>query len=106
MCNTYDVSKVPYPIFQENCICEHQILAWMNLDLKYWNSVILFAGLSGDEFKFNKSTGDGPARYNIIHYKQVSVGKYDWVTVGDFHDGDIFLNMSGKSILRWIFLFL
>ena len=57
-----------------------------------------FSGLSGDEFKFNKSTGDGPARYNIIHYKQVSLGEYDWVTVGDFHDGDIFLNMSGKMI--------
>ena len=57
-----------------------------------------FAGLSGDEFKFNKSTGDGPARYNIIHYKQVSLGKYDRVTVGDFHDGDIFLNMTGKKV--------
>ena len=57
-----------------------------------------FSGLSGDEFKFNKSTGDGPARYNIIHYKQESLGEYDWVTVGDFHDGDIFLNMSGKMI--------
>ena len=69
------------------------MFAWINYALK---SFYTFAGLSGDEFKFNKSTGDGPARYNIIHYKQVAVGKYDWVTVGDFHDGDIFLNMSGK----------
>ena len=65
----------------------------------------MLLGLSGDEFKFNKSTGDGPARYNIIHYKQVSVGKYDWVTVGDFHDGDIFLNMSGKIILYAVYFF-
>ena len=64
----------------------------------YINVSLQFSGLSGDEFKFNKSTGDGPARYNIIHYKQVSLGEYDWVTVGDFHDGDIFLNMSGKMI--------
>ena len=53
-------------------------------------------GLSGDKFKFNNGTGDGPARYNIIHYKQVSIGKYEWVTVGQFYDDQISLNMSGQ----------
>ncbi|KAK4315520.1 hypothetical protein Pmani_013263, partial [Petrolisthes manimaculis] len=33
-----------------------------------------FVGLSGDEFKFDEQ-GDGPARYNIIHFKQVSPGQ-------------------------------
>ncbi|CAB4067609.1 Metabotropic glutamate receptor 8,Metabotropic glutamate receptor 7,Metabotropic glutamate receptor 1 [Lepeophtheirus salmonis] len=42
-----------------------------------------FVGLSGDRFKFNEQ-GDGPARYNIIHYKQIEVGVYKWVTVGFF----------------------
>ena len=53
------------------------------------------AGLSGDEFKFN-SRGDGPARYNIIHYKQVRPGEYEWVNVGFFRDGEIEMNMDGK----------
>ena len=54
------------------------------------------AGLSGDPFQF-KQGGDGPARYNIIHYKQVSRGVFKWVNVGSFHDGNITLNMSGTT---------
>ncbi|XP_042890815.1 metabotropic glutamate receptor-like [Penaeus japonicus] len=50
-------------------------------------------GLSSDEFKFD-SQGDGPARYNIIHFKQVSRGKYSWVTVGQYVEGELRLNMS------------
>ena len=53
------------------------------------------AGLSGDEFKFNER-GDGPARYNIIHYKQVFPGEYEWVNVGFFHDDEIEMNMDGE----------
>ncbi len=52
-------------------------------------------GLSGDQFQFNFA-GDGPARYNIIHFKQVRPGDFRWVTVGYFHDGDIKLDMDGK----------
>ncbi|XP_040572263.1 metabotropic glutamate receptor [Lepeophtheirus salmonis] len=52
-----------------------------------------FVGLSGDRFKFNEQ-GDGPARYNIIHYKQIEVGVYKWVTVGFFDDDEIHLNMD------------
>lgn len=37
--------------------------------LKYLRNVD-FEGLSGDRFKFDQN-GDGPARYNIIHFKQV-----------------------------------
>ncbi len=55
----------------------------------------LLLGLTGDKFKFN-SKGDGPARYNIIHYKQVEKGVYKWVNVGFFHDEAIELNMTGK----------
>jgi metabotropic X receptor len=36
--------------------------------LKYLRDVS-FKGLTGDEFAFD-SNGDGPARYNIIHFKQ------------------------------------
>ena len=53
------------------------------------------AGLSGDKFKFNER-GDGPARYNIIHYKQVAPGEYEWVNVGFFHDDEIEMNMDGE----------
>lgn len=56
------------------------------------------AGLSGDWFRFD-ANGDGPARYNIIHFKQVSPGKYRWVRVGEYMEGTLNLNMSGKIIL-------
>ncbi len=49
--------------------------------------------MSGDEFKFN-DRGDGPARYNIIHYKQVRPGEYEWVNVGFFDDDKIEMNMD------------
>ncbi|KAL6435479.1 hypothetical protein ACFW04_005448 [Cataglyphis niger] len=54
-----------------------------------------FEGLSGDKFRFDKN-GDGPARYNIIHFKQVEPGKYKWIRVGKYLEGELRLNMSGK----------
>ena len=56
-------------------------------------------GLTGDEFKFNQH-GDGPARYNIIHYKQLSKGNFQWITVGNFYDEEMELNMDGKHWRR------
>ncbi|GLV46353.1 mangetout, partial [Carabus blaptoides fortunei] len=53
-------------------------------------------GLSGDWFRFD-GNGDGPARYNIIHFKQVSPSKYRWIRVGEYLEGTLNLNMSGKS---------
>lgn len=53
-------------------------------------------GLSGDSFHFDEN-GDGPARYNIIHFKQVSPGKYQWVRVGEYMEGSLVLNMSGTT---------
>ncbi|KAK4876127.1 hypothetical protein RN001_012549 [Aquatica leii] len=52
-----------------------------------------FEGLSGDRFRFDVN-GDGPARYNIIHFKQVSAGKYRWVRVGEYWEGELRLNLS------------
>ncbi|KYQ52223.1 Metabotropic glutamate receptor [Trachymyrmex zeteki] len=52
-----------------------------------------FEGLSGDKFKFDKD-GDGPARYNIIHFKQTERGKYKWIRVGKYLEGELRLNMS------------
>ena len=59
--------------------------------------------MTGDKFKFNQK-GDGPARYNIIHYKQVSKGDYQWVNVGTFDDEEMELNMNGKALVmnQWI----
>lgn len=53
------------------------------------------SGLSGDRFHFN-SNGDGPARYNIIHFKQVRLGEYRWVKVGEYYEGELRLNMTGQ----------
>lgn len=51
-------------------------------------------GLSGDRFHFD-SNGDGPARYNIIHFKQVEPGKYRWIKVGEYYEGELRLDMHG-----------
>ncbi|XP_047362536.1 uncharacterized protein LOC124954133 isoform X1 [Vespa velutina] len=60
--------------------------------LKYLRKVD-FKGLSGDEFRFDKN-GDGPARYNIIHFKQTEPGVYKWIRVGKYLEGVLHLNMS------------
>ncbi|XP_058794617.1 metabotropic glutamate receptor 2 isoform X2 [Phymastichus coffea] len=60
--------------------------------LKYLRKVE-FVGLSGDKFKFD-SNGDGPARYNIIHFKQTSAGQYRWIRVGMYLEGTLHLNMT------------
>jgi metabotropic X receptor len=79
--------------------------------LRYLKNV-KFKGLTGDEFNFD-SNGDGPARYNIIHFKQgklfisiklydnlnkylfkhslfqnlVQPGKYQWIKIGEYNNG-------------------
>ncbi|XP_036333118.1 metabotropic glutamate receptor 4 [Rhagoletis pomonella] len=60
--------------------------------LKYLRKV-QFQGLSGDHFRFDVN-GDGPARYNIIHFKQSEAGLYHWVKVGEYYEGELRLNMS------------
>ncbi|XP_034475768.1 metabotropic glutamate receptor 2 [Drosophila innubila] len=60
--------------------------------LKYLRKVE-FKGLSGDDFRFDVN-GDGPARYNIIHFKQSVAGQYRWVKVGEYYEGELRLNMS------------
>ncbi|XP_017773184.1 PREDICTED: metabotropic glutamate receptor 4, partial [Nicrophorus vespilloides] len=60
--------------------------------LKYLKKVE-FEGLSGDRFHFDHN-GDGPARYNIIHFKQVTPGNYQWVRVGEYMEGELRLNMT------------
>ncbi|KAK4311537.1 hypothetical protein Pmani_016953 [Petrolisthes manimaculis] len=66
--------------------------------LSYLRKVVFF-GLSGDKFKFDHQ-GDGPARYNIIHFKQHSRGAWAWITVGQYLEGELTLNMSGSSSVQ------
>ncbi|XP_049823403.1 metabotropic glutamate receptor 2 [Aethina tumida] len=60
--------------------------------LKYLRKVD-FEGLSGDRFHFD-GNGDGPARYNIIHFKQTAPGKYQWIRIGEYLEGELQLNKS------------
>ncbi|XP_053964371.1 metabotropic glutamate receptor 2 [Anastrepha ludens] len=60
--------------------------------LKYLRKV-QFQGLSGDHFRFD-ANGDGPARYNIIHFKQSAAGLYHWIKVGEYYEGELRLNMT------------
>ncbi|XP_017150176.1 metabotropic glutamate receptor 2 isoform X2 [Drosophila miranda] len=66
--------------------------------LKYLRKV-QFKGLSGDHFRFDVN-GDGPARYNIIHFKQSQIGQYHWVKVGEYYEGELRLNMSEVKFKR------
>ncbi|KAJ0176873.1 hypothetical protein K1T71_008052 [Dendrolimus kikuchii] len=62
-------------------------------DLLRYLRRVNFTGLSGDEFHFD-SNGDGPARYNILHFKQVSRSTYKWVKVGQYLDGELQLHLN------------
>lgn len=66
---------------------------YFNQQNRYLFLFLYFAGLSGDEFQF-AANGDGPARYNIIHFKQVSPGTYKWVRVGEYLDGELKIDLS------------
>ncbi|CAG0918157.1 unnamed protein product [Notodromas monacha] len=54
---------------------------------------VSFTGLSGDQFQFD-SNGDGPARYAILHYKQIAPGHWEWIEVGKYENQVLHLNMS------------
>ncbi|ELT99213.1 hypothetical protein CAPTEDRAFT_202413 [Capitella teleta] len=41
-----------------------------------------FTGLSGEPFHFLPN-GDGPPRYRILNFRQVSPGEYKWITIED-----------------------
>ncbi|XP_066996149.2 metabotropic glutamate receptor 4 [Anabrus simplex] len=60
--------------------------------LKYLRKVA-FEGLSGDRFHFDQN-GDGPARYNIIHFKQLKPGHFKWIRVGEYTEDGLRLNTS------------
>lgn len=55
----------------------------------------IVTGLTGDIFHFDEN-GDGPARYNIIHFKQVEPGVYKWIKVGEYSGNRLKLNVSGE----------
>ena len=57
------------------------------------------------KFKFNNH-GDGPARYNIMHYKQISKGHFEWVNVGSFFDDNMELRMEGMLCYFFFQLFI
>lgn len=65
-------------------------------------SLLFETGLSEDRFHFDKD-GDAPARYNIIHFKQVQPGIYKWIKVGGYYEGELRLNMAGKCPFYFMF---
>ncbi|KAI8436419.1 LOW QUALITY PROTEIN: hypothetical protein MSG28_010014 [Choristoneura fumiferana] len=54
---------------------------------------------SGEEFHFD-ANGDGPARYNIMHFKQVERGVFRWLRVGRYRDGELELDMDAIQF-KW-----
>ncbi len=64
-------------------------------------NVTLVKGLSSgnhSKFKFDDQ-GDGPANYDIIHFRQQSPGKYRWVKVGEYKSGQLGIAMDGIHAL-------
>ncbi|KAI1297145.1 Metabotropic glutamate receptor [Halotydeus destructor] len=49
--------------------------------------------LSGDQFHFADNQ-DGPARYNILHFKQISPDNFAWVQVGQYEYGNLELDLD------------
>ncbi|XP_049872953.1 metabotropic glutamate receptor 2-like [Pectinophora gossypiella] len=62
-------------------------------DLLRYLRKVNFTGLSRDKFQFD-SNGDGPARYNILHFKQIERGTYRWLNVGQYLDGELQLDVD------------
>lgn len=59
--------------------------------------IFLLTGLSGDRFQFD-DFGDGPARYDLIHFKQVSPGRYRRLRIGEYHSGQLKLDTNGMYL--------
>ncbi|XP_054286402.1 metabotropic glutamate receptor 2-like [Macrosteles quadrilineatus] len=78
--------------FNKQGLCEH-MRPTKGPDLLKYLRKVNFEGLSGDKFRFD-ANGDGPARYNIIHFKQIKKGHYQWLKVGEYIEGELTLNMS------------
>lgn len=49
--------------------------------------------MNGHEFHFAEN-GDGPARYRIIHFKQIDDNVFNWIQVGEYVDGNLNLDLS------------
>ncbi|OQV15466.1 Metabotropic glutamate receptor 3 [Hypsibius exemplaris] len=62
--------------------------------LRYLRKV-KFVGLTGDEFEFDH-LGDGPARYNVVHFKKTSImpPRWEWVNVGQYNKSGLMLDWS------------
>lgn len=68
----------------------------------FWDMIriewFVLSGLSQDTFHFD-AFSDGPARYNIIHFRWVEEkDKYAWIPVGEYNEGNLTLDMSSKSL--------
>ncbi|GFT12319.1 metabotropic glutamate receptor [Nephila pilipes] len=82
---------------QDICNSKHGLCSEMNpvdgaVLLSYLKNVT-FKGLGGEHFEFSRN-GDGPARYNVIHFKQVSPGYYKWICVGIYLNGKLHVDLS------------
>ncbi|XP_065200701.1 metabotropic glutamate receptor 3-like [Planococcus citri] len=73
-------------------VCDKMWKSRGSLFLEYIKKVN-FTDFSGDEFQFDENC-DGPARYNIVHYKQTSPRVFKWIKVGNYENGELILNLE------------
>ncbi|UYV82046.1 GPRMGL5, partial [Cordylochernes scorpioides] len=60
--------------------------------LQYLKNVSFRGFYDDEDFRFS-SSGDGPVRYNILHFKQTRPNFYEWIQVGEFRDGRLALDL-------------
>ncbi|RWS25844.1 metabotropic glutamate receptor 1-like protein [Leptotrombidium deliense] len=73
-------------------LCSQMVPIDGTLLLKYLQN-INFTGLSGDYFQFTR-LGDGPVRYNLIHFKQTEENTFQWVNVGTYEEEKLNLDLN------------
>jgi len=92
-CQT-DMEKLFTQFFSHNSSQNHNNIS---LSTTWYYCLFVYIGLSDDDFHFDKHQ-DGPARYNIIHFRRDDETKtFHWVRVGEYNEGVLELNMSGTK---------
>ena len=81
---------VSFFLFSLFLFCLFLVLALFLSNKKITNITL---GIGGHEFYFAEN-GDGPARYRIIHYKQIRENVFDWIQVGEYVDGNLEIDLS------------
>ncbi|CAG9786492.1 unnamed protein product [Diatraea saccharalis] len=89
--------RTPYNGHFERACSGHERLTVDNTEFERQLQFVSDAVLA---FAYAIRNGDGPARYNILHFKQVQQNVYRWVNVGQYLDGELQLDLDNIQF-KW-----